>query len=168
VREKLPNRRACETLSFVCNDLDYTASVGCFPDGRLAEIFLSNAKAGSHSDAAARDSAVVCSLALQSGVSVDAIRHALLRDTQGRHRRSAARSICWQIQQHSLRAPAMILIEHQTTADMDDGQALPPFWDGNTWHVVRRFPNQKTLWRRIDLTITGQASSSGKPRNKQL
>jgi hypothetical protein len=83
MREKLPNRRACETFSFVCNDLDYTASVGRFPDSRLAEIFLSNAKAGSHSDAAARDSAVVCSLALQAGVPADVIRKALLRDTRG-------------------------------------------------------------------------------------
>jgi hypothetical protein len=45
-------------------------------------------------------------------------------------------------------------VEHAVTADMDDGQALPPFWDGNAWHVVRRFPNQKTLWRRISLQTT--------------
>jgi hypothetical protein len=82
-RERLPNRRACLTFSFVCNNLDYTASIGRFPDGRLAEIFLSNCKAGSHSDAAARYSAVVCSLALQGGVSVETIRKALLRDAHG-------------------------------------------------------------------------------------
>jgi hypothetical protein len=82
-REKLENRRACLTFSFVCNDLDYTASIGRFPDGRLAEIFISNCKAGSHSDAAARDGAVVCLLALQHGVSLETIRHALLRDPRG-------------------------------------------------------------------------------------
>jgi hypothetical protein len=53
----------------------------------------------------------------------------------------------------------MILIEHQTTADMDDGQALPPFWDGNAWHVARRLPDQKTLWRRISLHTTEQAAA---------
>jgi hypothetical protein len=83
IRQRLPNRRPCETFSFVCNDLLYTATIGRFQDGRLAEIFLSNAKAGSHSDAAARDSAVVCSLALQHNVALDTIRRALLRDPRG-------------------------------------------------------------------------------------
>jgi hypothetical protein len=78
-RQRLPNRRASTQVSFECNALRYIATVSFFPDGRLAEIFLSNAKAGSHSDSAAKDSAVVCSLALQYGVPVDVIRKALLR-----------------------------------------------------------------------------------------
>jgi hypothetical protein len=82
-RERLPNRRACVSFSFVCNDLDYTATVSYFADGRLAEIFLSNCKAGSHSDAAAKDSGVVCSIALQHNVPVETIRRALLRDARG-------------------------------------------------------------------------------------
>lgn len=72
-RERLENRRLCETLNFECNGLSYSASIGRFPDGRLAEIFLSNSKAGSHSDAAAKDSAVVASLALQHGVPLDVL-----------------------------------------------------------------------------------------------
>jgi hypothetical protein len=83
-RECLENRRLCETFDFQCNGLSYSASIGRFPDGRLAEIFLSNSKAGSHSDAAAKDSAVVASLALQHGVPIETIRKALLRDAQGR------------------------------------------------------------------------------------
>jgi hypothetical protein len=82
-RQRLPNRRASTQISFECNALRYVATVSFFPDGSLAEIFLSNAKAGSHSDGAAKDSAVVCSIALQFGVPVDVIRHALLRDAQG-------------------------------------------------------------------------------------
>ena len=82
-RKRLPDRRASETFSFRCNDLDYTASVAFFPDGDLAEVFLSNAKAGSHTDGAAKDSAVVCSIALQHGVPLEVIRHALLRDPRG-------------------------------------------------------------------------------------
>lgn len=82
-RRRLANRRPCTTFSFVCNGLSYLASVGYHTDGTLAEIFLSNAKAGSHSDAAAKDSAVVASIALQYGVPLDAIRHALLRDARG-------------------------------------------------------------------------------------
>jgi hypothetical protein len=38
---------------------------------------------GSHSESAAKDSAVVCSIALQFGVPLDVIRKALLRDAQG-------------------------------------------------------------------------------------
>jgi hypothetical protein len=82
-RQKLPNRRASQQISFVCNDLKYVATVSFFDDGRLAEIFLSNAKAGSHSDSAAKDSAVVCSIALQYGVPLGTIRHALIRDSRG-------------------------------------------------------------------------------------
>ena len=78
-----PNRRPAEHFNFTCNGLHYTASIGRFPDGRLAEIFVTNSKAGSHSDAAAKDAAVVCSIALQHGVPVDVIRHALLRDQRG-------------------------------------------------------------------------------------
>ena len=83
-RERLPNRRGTETFAFTCNGLSYLASIGRYADGRIAEIFLSNAKAGSHSDAAAKDSAVVASIAMQFGVPLDTIRHALLRDAQGR------------------------------------------------------------------------------------
>jgi hypothetical protein len=84
VRKRLPNRRLSETFALACNGLTYLATISRFSDGRLAEIFISNAKAGSHSDAAAKDTAVVCSIALQHGISVDVIRHALLRDSHGR------------------------------------------------------------------------------------
>jgi hypothetical protein len=82
-RQRLPGRRASLQLAFECNGLKYVATVSFFPSGELAEIFLSNAKAGSHSDSAAKDSAVVCSIALQYGVPVDVIRKALLRDSRG-------------------------------------------------------------------------------------
>ena len=83
MRTRLRNRRLSETHAFECNGLRYVATISRFDDGRLAEIFISNAKAGSHSDAAAKDAAVVCSIALQYGVPVDVIRHALLRDPRG-------------------------------------------------------------------------------------
>ena len=83
-RTRLPNRRASETFALECNGLNYVATISRFTDGRLAEIFISNAKVSSHSDSAAKDAAVVCSIALQHGVPVDVIRHALLHDAQGR------------------------------------------------------------------------------------
>jgi hypothetical protein len=82
-RRRLQNRRKSETFSFWCNNVHHSATVSFFPNGDLAEIFIGNAKAGSDSDSAAKDSAVVCSIALQFGVPVDVIRHALLRDSRG-------------------------------------------------------------------------------------
>jgi hypothetical protein len=82
-RKRLPNRRASENFNFVCGAFSYQATVSYFPDGTLAEIFLSNGKAGSGSDTNARDAAIVASLALQHGTPVDVIRKALLRDAHG-------------------------------------------------------------------------------------
>ena len=82
-RRRLPNRRASQTFNFICGNFHYVATVSFFDDGRLAEIFIGNGKAGSGTDTAAKDSAVVASIALQHGVAVDVIRRALLRDTRG-------------------------------------------------------------------------------------
>jgi hypothetical protein len=83
-RQRLSNRRASSNFNFECGGLAYVATISHFDDGRLAEIFLSNGKAGSDSDANARDAAIVCSIALQHGTPLKVIRHALLRDGQGR------------------------------------------------------------------------------------
>jgi hypothetical protein len=84
-RQRLPNRRAAKTFDFEVGGQHYRATIGRFPEtGLLAEIFLSNTNAGSAADTAARDSAIVCSLALQHGADVEMIRRALCRDAQGR------------------------------------------------------------------------------------
>jgi ribonucleoside-diphosphate reductase alpha chain len=80
---RLPNRRQSETFGFECGGLRYTATVSWFPDGRLGEIFLGNHRADSHADACARDSAILVSIALQYGASLDVLRNALLRDSRG-------------------------------------------------------------------------------------
>jgi hypothetical protein len=82
-RRILPNRRACETFSFSWLGMGFVATISRFDDGGLAEIFLSNGKVNSQADTAARDAAVVASLALQHGVPVDGLRKALLRDAHG-------------------------------------------------------------------------------------
>jgi YD repeat-containing protein len=83
-RERLPNRRAHELIDFTTPDgFRYTAGLGYFDDGRLAEIFLNAEKIGTAIETAARDSAVVASLALQHGVPPDTIRHALTRNGNG-------------------------------------------------------------------------------------
>jgi len=82
-REILSNRRASVSLAFECGGMSYVATVSYFSDGRLAEIFLTSHKVGSDTDAAARDSAVVASIALQHGTPIETLRHALLRDARG-------------------------------------------------------------------------------------
>jgi ribonucleoside-diphosphate reductase alpha chain len=94
-RARLSNRRACESFALESNGLRYLATISRFPDGRLAEIFISNAEAGSHSDSAAKDFAVVASLALQHGVP-GRDRHCCATAKARRVRRSVPRSTCWQ------------------------------------------------------------------------
>jgi ribonucleoside-diphosphate reductase alpha chain len=81
-RRRLPQRRANESFELVCNGLHYTATIARFDDGSLGEIFLRNHEVGS-ADINARDAAVVASLALQHGVELNTIRHALIRDAKG-------------------------------------------------------------------------------------
>src|SRR5260370_26750241 len=82
-RERLPDRRGSETFSLECAGLTYVATISRFDDGRLGEIFLTNHKAGSSADTAARDAAIVCSIALQFGADIETIRKALCRDSRG-------------------------------------------------------------------------------------
>jgi hypothetical protein len=82
-RERLPNRRAHTLLNIEASGFRYVAGVGHYDDGRLAEIFLNAEKGGTAIGDAARDSAVVASLALQHGVDPDRLRHALMRNGSG-------------------------------------------------------------------------------------
>jgi hypothetical protein len=83
-RQHLPNRRASTSFNFECGVHSYVATISYFPGtDRLAEVFLGNGRAGSDVDSAAKDSAVVASIALQHGVPLNTIRKALLRDPRG-------------------------------------------------------------------------------------
>jgi hypothetical protein len=82
-RQQLPNRRASETFTLECAGLQYIATISRFADGRIGEIFLTNHKAGSAADTAARDAAITCSIALQFGADIEMIRLALCRDSRG-------------------------------------------------------------------------------------
>lgn len=84
-RQRLPNRRRHELIDFTLGGFTYTAGIGRFDDGRLAEVFLDpSAKSGTAVEAAALDAAVTVSLALQHGTPAEAIRAALSRDHLGR------------------------------------------------------------------------------------
>jgi len=83
-RERLPNRRASELREVESLKLPFTVGTSKYADGRLAEIFINNHKAGSAAGIMANDLGVVCSIALQYGVPVEVIRKALARDSQGK------------------------------------------------------------------------------------
>jgi hypothetical protein len=82
-RQRLPNRREHELLTFEHDGIKYTAGLGRFTDGGLAEIFLSTAKHGTAIDVNARDAAVAASLLLQHGCPADTLRKALTRNGDG-------------------------------------------------------------------------------------
>jgi hypothetical protein len=83
-RARLPNRRASETFELQAQGIKYRCTYSRYESGVLAEIFIaSSLKAGSQADVVARDSAVVASIALQFGVPVDVLRHALSRNADG-------------------------------------------------------------------------------------
>src|SRR5690242_17925228 len=82
-RTELPNRRSGETFDLEFYGIRYKVSVGRFPDGAPAEVFISNHKSGNASDVAARDAGILLSLLLQHGCQVETISHALSRNSDG-------------------------------------------------------------------------------------
>ena len=83
-RARLPDRRPSELFEFQAMDLSFTASISRYPDGRIAELFCDNHKAGSQIGTLVRDAAILLSFALQHGADIEAIRRALCRDSSGR------------------------------------------------------------------------------------
>ena len=83
-RRRLADRRVATTFELTVADLRYTCTIGRFPDGSIAELFLNNHKSNSTADINARDAAIVFSIAVQSGADPEMIRRALSRNSQGR------------------------------------------------------------------------------------
>jgi hypothetical protein len=83
-RQRLPNRRLCESFDIQVANLSYKVSVGRFPNNReLAEVFISNHRSNSSADVAARDCGILISLLLQHGCAAETIARALSRNTDG-------------------------------------------------------------------------------------
>jgi hypothetical protein len=79
----LPQRRFCETFKLRHWGANFSVGLGRYPDGRIGEIFINGEKVGTNLDVMARDSAVILSLALQYGVDIASLRHAVTRDGNG-------------------------------------------------------------------------------------
>ena len=82
-RTRLPNRRLNQTQKFNRDGITITMTLGFDPDGNIGEIFLNADRADSMLDVMMSDAAIICSLALQHGVPLPCIAHALKRDKFG-------------------------------------------------------------------------------------
>jgi hypothetical protein len=75
-RERLPDRREAELVDFMHGGRKWTATVGRFGDGRIAEIFLDGPKESALVEMA-QECALAASVALQFGAPLDVLRHTL-------------------------------------------------------------------------------------------
>lgn len=82
-RERLPNRRRGDLVTFQHEGITYVAQVSRYEDGRLAEIFMDAGKPGDTIDIMAKDLATLASIALQHGVPVESITAALSQERDG-------------------------------------------------------------------------------------
>lgn len=88
-RETLPNRRNSVSFTLEFQGERYDVTIGNYPDRRVGEVFINrilsktSAKVGTLLDGVCRDSAILMSIALQHGVDLSTLRHAITRDEDG-------------------------------------------------------------------------------------
>lgn len=75
-RERLSARREAELVDFEHAGRRWTMAVGRFTDGKIAEVFIDGPKEAPIVELA-QESAIVASLALQSGCAFETLCHAL-------------------------------------------------------------------------------------------
>jgi hypothetical protein len=81
-RERLPDRREAELVDFEHGNRRWTVTVGRFPNDRVAEIFIDVPKEAPIVELG-QETAIVASLALQSGCALETLRHALAGRSAG-------------------------------------------------------------------------------------
>lgn len=82
-RQRLPNRRASQTFAVEAIGLRFTVSASYFDSGQLAELFVTNHRAGGAAGIMASDAAIAASLALQYGCPAEVLSKALCRNGRG-------------------------------------------------------------------------------------
>lgn len=82
-REILPNIRGGMAFEFDHHGIMFVGRGNFYPDGRLAEVFLTAGKTGTHLQVAMQDSAVAASLALQHGCPAETLKGAYLKTDAG-------------------------------------------------------------------------------------
>lgn len=84
MRERLPGRRPSEVIEFNHietngNRSPFVATVGRYLDGRVGEVFLDAPRADSAVGILCHDAAVVMSIALQHGASIQELKDSVAR-----------------------------------------------------------------------------------------
>lgn len=89
-RERLPDRRATETVRFIWPtpsgaQIKIIATLGFYDCAmsKLGEIFLNTKRTGTEMEILLKDTAILASLAMQYGCPIDVMRRALLRKPDG-------------------------------------------------------------------------------------
>lgn len=82
-RERLPNRRPNHTETFERDRIQITLTKGYKPNGDIGEIFVNALPQNSMIDLLLSDAAIIASLAMQHGVPIQQLAHAIKRDVFG-------------------------------------------------------------------------------------
>lgn len=82
-RTRLPDRRLNETQEFDRDGIHITMTIGFTKAGEIGEIFLNADRSNSMLDVLMSDAAIIASIALQHGVPLRQITHAIKRDKFG-------------------------------------------------------------------------------------
>lgn len=84
VRNSLPQRRIHTTVLLEHWGMRYIVGLGrTNADAPVSEVFINCGKSGEQVETLARDSAVLLSLALQHGVPLETMKHAITRNADG-------------------------------------------------------------------------------------
>jgi len=78
-RERLPSRRAAETIQIEHGGQRFTVTVGYYPDGRAGEVFTHGMRTGSTLDALLADACVLMSVLMQLGIEAREIASSMGR-----------------------------------------------------------------------------------------
>ena len=82
-RERLPDRRPSETVSFHHDNVNYTATFGRDPSMEIKEVFIDAGKVGSGLQIGMNDAATILSVALQNGIKPKDLFKSVRRDASG-------------------------------------------------------------------------------------
>src|SRR5215471_3523239 len=92
-RRQLPTRRLWETRDIETGNARLSATIGFYPEGIPAELFMGGAKDGSGLAAILDDASVVISIALQHGIPARALAKSISRAPDGLGRVTVIRTL---------------------------------------------------------------------------
>lgn len=83
-RQRLPNRRECETFEFEREGLNYSVSYGRpHPGGPIRELFINAGKSGTNMESLMCDASTAISVALQHSATPEELAHSITRNPDG-------------------------------------------------------------------------------------